>query len=55
MIERYTLPEMGEIWNENSKFQSWLDVELAACQANFELGKITKEEMDQLINKIEDP
>ena len=51
MIERYTLPEMGEIWSENSKFQTWLDVELAACQANFELGKITKEDLDQIKTK----
>ena len=51
MIERYTLPEMGKIWSENSKFQSWLDVELAACQANFELGKIKKEDMDQIQTK----
>ena len=51
MIERYTLPEMGEIWSENSKFQTWLDVELAACQANFELGKIKKEDMDQIQTK----
>ena len=51
MIERYTLPEMGKIWSENSKFQSWLDVELAACQANFELGKIKKEDLDQIQTK----
>ena len=51
MIERYTLPEMGKIWSENSKFQSWLDVELAACQANFELGKIKKEDLHQIQTK----
>ena len=51
MIERYTLPEMGKIWSENSKFQSWLDVELAACQANFELGKIKKEDLDEIQTK----
>ena len=51
MIERYTLPEMGKIWSENSKFQSWLDVELAACQANFELGNIKKEDLDQIQTK----
>ena len=40
MIERYTLPEMGRIWTENAKFQSWLKVEIAACEANFTLGNI---------------
>ena len=51
MIERYTLPEMGEIWSENAKFKTWLDVELAACQANFELGNISQEDLDQIKNK----
>ena len=40
MIERYTLPEMGKIWTDSAKFQSWLKVEIAACEANFSLGKI---------------
>ena len=40
MIERYTLPEMGKIWTEGAKFQSWLKVEIAACEANCSLGKI---------------
>ena len=51
MIERYTLPEMGEIWSENAKFKTWLDVELAACQANFQLGKISKEDLYQIQTK----
>ena len=25
MIERYTLPEMGALWSEESKFASWLE------------------------------
>lgn len=33
MIERYTRPEMGRIWLEKSKFQKWLDVEIAVCEA----------------------
>lgn len=40
MIERYTLPEMGAIWSEQAKFQSWLDVEIAATEANCELGRV---------------
>ena len=41
MIERYTLPEMGKNLTENAKLQSWLKVEIAACEANFSLGKNT--------------
>tara|TARA_B100000945_G_scaffold120164_1_gene95540 strand:+ start:1619 stop:2914 length:1296 start_codon:yes stop_codon:yes gene_type:complete len=48
VIERYTLPEMGCIWTEQAKFKSWLDVELAACQANYELGKFSKENLNQI-------
>jgi adenylosuccinate lyase len=33
MIERYTLPEMAEIWSEESKFRTWLEVELAIVDA----------------------
>lgn len=40
MLLRYTLPEMEEIWNEQSKKQRWLDVELAVIKAKEELGEI---------------
>ena len=43
MIERYTLPEMGNLWSEQAKFQSWLDVEIAATEANCELGRVPAE------------
>ena len=33
MLERYSLPEMRYIWSEENKFQSWLDVEIAVCEA----------------------
>ncbi|NCU77673.1 MAG: hypothetical protein EBV59_12285 [Synechococcaceae bacterium WB7_1C_051] len=42
MIERYTLPEMGGIWTEQAKFQSWLDVEIAACEAQAQLEGVSK-------------
>ena len=48
MIERYTLPEMGKIWTESAKFQSWLKVEIAACEANFSLGKIPENAMKEI-------
>jgi adenylosuccinate lyase len=48
LIERYTLPEMGRLWSEEAKFQSWLDVEIAACQANAELGRMPAEAMAQI-------
>ena len=53
MIERYTLPEMGQIWTEHAKFQSWLEVEMAACQANCELGLLSKEDLVQIKEKAQ--
>lgn len=51
MIDRYTLPEMGKIWTERAKFQSWLQVEIAACEANLQLGKIPASAMEQIREK----
>jgi adenylosuccinate lyase len=48
LIERYTLPEMGRIWSEEAKFQTWLDVEIAACEANAELGRVPAEAMARI-------
>ncbi len=48
MIERYTRPEMADLWSEEQQFQSWLEVELAACAAWSELGVIPKEDVEKL-------
>ncbi len=48
MIERYTLPEMARIWSEDAKFQSWLDVEIAACEANARLGRVPAEALAEI-------
>ncbi len=43
MIKRYTLPEMGRLWEERAKYERWLAVELAATEAQAELGFIPAE------------
>ena len=30
MIPRYTHPDMGRIWSEERRFETWLQVEVAA-------------------------
>lgn len=50
MIKRYTLPEMGAIWEDQNRYQKWLDVELAVCQAWHELGEIP----DDALNRIQE-
>lgn len=46
MIERYTRPRMGHIWDFQNKFDIWREIEVLACEAQAELGScgITKEE-----------
>ena len=48
MIERYTLPEMGEIWTDNYKLKTWLQVEIAVCEAQAELGYTPQEAVDEI-------
>ncbi|HTP81148.1 MAG TPA: adenylosuccinate lyase [Bacteroidota bacterium] len=43
MIERYTRPAMGRIWEEENKFRIWLDIELLACEAQAELGLVPRD------------
>ena len=38
MIRRYTHPEMGAIWSEQRRYETWLEVELAAADAMAEAG-----------------
>jgi adenylosuccinate lyase len=48
MIERYTLPEMGALWSEETKFQKWLDVEIAVCEVHAENGAIPADALEQI-------
>ena len=43
MIERYSRPQMKEIWSDENKFAKWLEVEIAVCEAWSELGIIPRE------------
>jgi adenylosuccinate lyase len=48
LIERYTLPEMGELWTETYKFKTWLQVEIAVCEAQAELGAIPASAVEEI-------
>ena len=48
MLERYTRPEMGNIWTEQNKYQAWLEVEILADEAWAELGEIPKEDVKKI-------
>ena len=44
MIERYTRPEMGAVWSERRKLDTWLQVELAVVDALSERGLVPEED-----------
>lgn len=44
MIDRYTTPAMAAIWSREAKTQTWLDVEIAICDAYAEAGIIPSED-----------
>ena len=51
MIERYTLPEMGKIWQPKARFEEWLRIEILACEAMAQLGHIPREALKKIKQK----
>jgi len=53
MIERYSRPEIANIWTLENKFRIWLDIEIAACEVQFEQGLIPKEDLNIIKSKAD--
>lgn len=51
MIDRYTLPEMGKIWEDKFKFETWLRIEILACEARAQMGEIPMSDVDIIKSK----
>ena len=51
MLERYTRPEMGNIWTDENRYRAWLEVEILATEAWSELGEIPKEDVKKIREK----
>ena len=51
MIERYSRDEIKKIWELEQKFQYYLNVELAVCEAYSKLGQIPAENLIQIREK----
>lgn len=51
MIERYTLPEIGIIWEDENKYRIWLEIEILACEANAKLGLIPEDAVKEIREK----
>ena len=48
MIARYSRPKMKKVWADKSKFEKWLKVEIAVCEAWAELGVIPKDAVPKI-------
>ena len=48
MIERYSRPEMARIWSEQGKFDRWLVVQIAVCEAWADHGTIPREAVEKI-------
>lgn len=51
MIDRYSRDEIRKIWDLTSKFNYYLKVELAVCEAYTQTGKISQEEFEEIKSK----
>ncbi len=51
MIERYTLAEMGKIWEDEFKYSTWLKIEILACEARAELKEIPSSDVEVIKKK----
>jgi len=48
LIKRYVRPEMGAIWDLKNKYETWLKVEVLACEAWAELGLVPREAVAEI-------
>ncbi len=54
MIERYARPRMKRVWSDENKYDKWLLIELAVCDAWTQTGVIPPEDMEKLRNATYD-
>jgi adenylosuccinate lyase len=48
VIERYSRPAMKRVWSDENKFNKWLDVEIAVCDAWADLGTVPRNAMPKI-------
>ncbi|MGM0501454.1 MAG: adenylosuccinate lyase [Bacillota bacterium] len=53
MINRYSLPQMKKVWSIENKFDYWLDIEIAVCEAMAEQGQIPEEAVTKIKDNAE--
>ncbi|NCC23873.1 MAG: adenylosuccinate lyase [Deltaproteobacteria bacterium] len=53
MIERYSRPEMRDLWTLEARFRAWLEVELAVCRAWSGLGRIPAQDLQVILERAD--
>jgi adenylosuccinate lyase len=53
MIDRYFPKDIAEIWSEEKKFRTWLQVELEVCRVLAAKGWIPRESLDTILEKAD--
>ena len=48
MIHRYTRSQMGSLWSDQNRYSTWLEVEIAVCEAWCRLGKISQNDLAEI-------
>ncbi|RKZ28102.1 adenylosuccinate lyase, partial [bacterium] len=51
MIERYSRKKMAKIWSLENRFQKWLDIELAVCEVQQEIGIVPEKAFKKIKEK----
>jgi adenylosuccinate lyase len=51
VIDRYSRPQMRQIWSDERKYQIWLEIEILACEAMAQLGQIPKPDAAEIRKK----
>jgi adenylosuccinate lyase len=51
MIERYSRPEMKEIWSDHARMHNWMQIEVLAAEAMAQLGLVPQEDLTQIKQK----
>jgi adenylosuccinate lyase len=53
MIERYSLPEISEIWSDKNRFSIWLKIEILATEALSKAGIVPKSSLNTIKKKAD--
>ena len=51
MIDRYSMPEIADIWSDNNRFSIWLKIEILAVEALSDAGVVPKSSLETIKEK----